>query len=287
MFLTFGARLPGGGGRQGHLPTNHQPEGHTNRKEGRVEGHDGPSFVEEEYVGYRDRGDGFGGSSPEAHNDAGGQKAAKRLVEDCPYSTDEVDGITEDVGGTAPVLVRDGHPDEVTGSLEQGGRGEKVGDLGDVGSEAGRVHGGRGVREEVQGGLDYSNGRAGGQEIAPEHSNANQGSDAFLVPFWPLGVGQQGRRSRELFPHNSPVQRVVGIAGWRGDEEHLFGLVVTETDISKRFPPRLPQLGKVVVPGPRAGRDAGGRHVARLVESTDQGERPSTLNAAWVRAEGC
>lgn len=141
--------------------------------------------MQEKHVGYCDGCDGLGRTSTEPHEDAGSQEACERLVKDGPDSAREVYGVADDIDWPPPVLVGNGHPEEVADALEQCRCGEKVGNLGNVVVEAHWIDGRRRIGKEIQRCLHNGNGGTGCQKVAPKHGHTNDCGNGFLVPSWP------------------------------------------------------------------------------------------------------
>lgn len=93
-------------------------------------------------------------------------------------TTHSVDEIAKDISRPSPILVGNGHPEEVAHALHEGRGGEEVGYLGNRGSKQARVLSGMGTREELHGGGDHGNAWSGGEEVAHAHGETD---DCCLV----------------------------------------------------------------------------------------------------------
>lgn len=138
--------------------------------------------MQEEDIGDGQRRHDFGSAACEAHDDAAGEFAGIAGSSACPHGTGGVEGEGENIGGPSSELDDEGHPEESSHSLQQGGRGEEVGYLGDLGGEVGPWR----ASFKVERDIDNVDGWASGQEVAEEDGEADQTCDVVAVCLGPV-----------------------------------------------------------------------------------------------------
>jgi len=84
-----------------------------------------------------------------------------------------VDEVAKDIGRPSPILVGNGHPEEVAHTLHEGGGGEEVGHLGNRGYKQSRVLSGMSTGEELHGGGHHGNAWPGGEEVTHAHGKTD------------------------------------------------------------------------------------------------------------------
>lgn len=124
-------------------------------------------------------------TSRKAHDNTRNQKVGVLFRDAAPHGRDEIHAKGHNVDGAAAVLVDQGHPDEVAQALEQRGAVEEVGRLGDGAGHARLLP----VGEEVLGRLEDGEGRAGGEEVAEDHGEADGDGRVELEGSGPVWLG--------------------------------------------------------------------------------------------------
>ena len=146
------------------------------------------TFMEEEDVRNCQRSNTLSCACEEAHEDSGGKLTPIALRNTRPNRSDGIAGKRDYIDWSSSILYNQRHPDDIAGTLQEGGGGEEVCNFGD---------GRREFRQswwntsERYGDVDNSHSRAGSQEVTEKHCSTHQECEIDPITFRPVQVGQK------------------------------------------------------------------------------------------------